>query len=89
MLRFHIRVNTGDKDITKMYWFVHKQWSTLSEEEQAKELNHIYKDYGRFATSVGVHKFFDSHGFEITVPQVITDYPVHKKDPLGSFFSKG
>ena len=75
MLRFHIRVNTGDKDVTKMYWFVHKKWDALSEEEQAKdwqaaidELNHIYKDYGRFATSVGVHKFFDSHGFEITVP---------------------
>jgi len=72
---FHIRVNTGDKDTTKMYWFVHKDHDTMSVEEQAeqwdaavKELNHIYKDYGRFATSAAVYSFFKYHGFEFTVP---------------------
>ena len=74
MLRFHIRVNTGDKNITTMYWFVHKEWATTSEEDQAsqwndavQELNHIYQDYGRFATSVGVTKLFDKFGFERTI----------------------
>lgn len=75
MIRFHIRVNNGDNNTTKMYWFVHKDWETKSEEEQTKdwqaaidELNHIYKDYGRFATSVGVTKLFDKFGFERTLP---------------------
>ena len=46
-----------------------------TEEEQTKdwqaaidELNHIYKDYGRFATSVGVNKLFEKFGFERTMP---------------------
>ena len=75
MMMFHIRVNTGDHDVTRMYWFVHKQYATLTAEEQSedwdkavKELNHIYKDYGRFATPTGVMRFFGAHGFEITIP---------------------
>lgn len=49
MVRFHIRVNNGYENMTRMYWFVHKKWETMSEEEQTKEwdaavkeLNHIY-----------------------------------------------
>jgi len=74
MVRFHIRVNNGYENMTRMYWFVHKKWETMSEEEQTKEwdaavkeLNHIYQDYGRFATTTGVTKFFDAHGFERTI----------------------
>ena len=75
MLMFHIRISTGDKNLVRQYHFVHKQYKTLSEDEQkadfdkaVKEINHIYKDYGRFATSVGVIKLFDKFGFERTIP---------------------
>jgi len=74
MVRFHIKVNTGDANLTTMYWFIHKDWETLSEEEQTAkwqeavdELNHVYKDYGRFATHIGVTKLFDKFGFERTI----------------------
>ena len=74
MVRFHIRVNNGDENTTRMYWFVHKEWETKAEEDQmkewdaaVKELNHIYKNYGRFATTTGITKFFDVHGFERTI----------------------
>lgn len=74
MLMFHIRVKTGDKDMVHQYHFAYKDQS-VSDEEQTKkwdkavkELNHIYQDYGRFATRKGVYNFFDYHGFEMTVP---------------------
>lgn len=74
MLMFHIRVKTGDKDMVHQYHFAYKDQS-VSDKEQAKkwdkavkELNHIYQDYGRFATRTGVYRFFDYHGFEMTVP---------------------
>lgn len=74
MLMFHIRVKTGDKDMVQQYHFAYKDQS-VSDKEQAKkwdktvkELNHIYQDYGRFATRTGVYRFFDYHGFEMTVP---------------------
>ena len=73
--RFHIRVNHGDKDITVQYYFVHKNYATMSEKEQTKafdeavkELDFIYKTYGRFATQTGVERFFKHHGFERTIP---------------------
>lgn len=74
MLMFHIRVKTGDKDMVHQYHFTYKDQS-VSDKEQAKkwdktvkELNHIYQDYGRFATRRGVYKFFEYHGFEMTIP---------------------
>ena len=75
MNMFHIRVKTGNENIGHLYHFVHKNYETLSTDEQwaewdktVKELNHIYKDYGRFATRTGVYRFFDYHGFEMTMP---------------------
>lgn len=74
MLRFNIRVNIGNENRTVKFYFVHKDWQTLSEEEMRKafddavaELNKVYKDYGRFATDVGVSKLFNSFGFERTI----------------------
>ncbi len=74
MVRFHIRVNNGDDNVTHKYYFVHKQWETLDEKEQekqwdsaVKELNDIYQRYGRFATQQGVISFFNEHKFELTV----------------------
>lgn len=75
MIRYKIRINNGDSNQTKTYYFVHKDWEKLLSEEQdnafdcaVKELNHIYQDYGRFATSTGVLKLFDKFGFEQTLP---------------------
>lgn len=75
MLMFHIRVKTGDADNVHRYHFTFKDRDNVSEEEQAKkwdeavkELNHIYQDYGRFATRKGVYNFFEYHGFEMTIP---------------------
>ena len=74
MIRYNIRVNYGDNDITKKFYFVHKDWQTLSTEDQnkafndaVKELNRVYKTYGRFATPVGIIKLFYSFGFEQTI----------------------
>ena len=75
MLMFQIKISTGDADKVRVYHFSHKQCDTVSIEQQkddfdtaVKEINHIYKDYGRFATSVGVLRLFDKFGFERTVP---------------------
>lgn len=75
MLRFNIRVNIGDNNITNKFFFVHKEWQTLSEDKQieqfdlaVKELNKVYKDYGRFATKIGVTKLFSKYGFEESLP---------------------
>lgn len=74
MVRYNIRVNYGDSDITKKFEFVHKSWNSLSNEEQdkafdkaVKELNRVYSTYGRFATSTGIIKLFDSFGFELSI----------------------
>jgi hypothetical protein len=75
MIRYHIRVNTGDGDVTHTYYFAHKDWKTISAKDSDKafddavqELNRVYKTYGRFATSVGVVRLFESFGFERTTP---------------------
>ena len=74
MIRYNIRVNTGDNDVTHVYYFVHKDWNNISQEDSDKafheavtELNRIYKTYGRFATQVGVTRLFESFGFERTI----------------------
>lgn len=74
MNRYFINVNNGDANITKQYCFVHHDWDSMSVEDQdaafdkaVKELNHIYKDYGRFATTIGVIRLFESFGFELSL----------------------
>ncbi len=74
MVRYHIRINTGDADKTATYYFVHKDWDKISQDESdtafndaVTELNRIYKTYGRFATPVGVTRLFESFGFERTI----------------------
>lgn len=75
MVRYNIRINHGDNNITKKYYFVHKDWANISKEESDKafndavqELNRIYKTYGRFATEVGIIRLFNTYGFEISIP---------------------
>lgn len=75
MVRYNIRINSGDNDVTYKYYFVHKDWETISQEESDKafneavtELNRIYKTYGRFATKTGVLRLFDSFGFMESLP---------------------
>lgn len=75
MIRYSIRVNHGDADVTVKYYFVHRNFASMTDEEQnkafdraVKELNRIYKTYGRFATESGVVSFFSSFGFERTIP---------------------
>ena len=74
MIRYNIRVNIGDNNNTVKFFFVHKDYATISEEasneafdKAVKELNHVYKDYGRFATKTGVIKLFETFGFEYTI----------------------
>ena len=62
----------------KKFEFVHKSWNSLSNEEQDKafdkavnELNRVYYTYGRFATSTGIIKLFDSFGFELSVKEYL------------------
>lgn len=73
MVRYHIRICTGDNNRVHTYYFIHKNHEDLTEDEQnilfneaVTELNRIYKTYGRFATSTGVINLFDSFGFEHT-----------------------
>lgn len=75
MVRYNIRITYGDKETCKKFYFVHRDWDKLSEDEQNKlfneaitELNRIYKDYGRFATTVGVSNLFSKYGFDISAP---------------------
>ena len=75
LIRYSIRVNHGDADVTVKYYFVHRDFASLTDEEQneafdmaVKELNRIYKMYGRFATEAGVTSLFRSFGFERTIP---------------------
>lgn len=70
MIRYNIHVNSGNENKTISYYFVHKDWATISEEDSNKEfdkavqeLNRIYQNYGRFATEIGVVKLFESFGF--------------------------
>ena len=74
MRRYNIRVNIGDNNTTHKFYFVHKNWKNLSDEEQdkafdkaVKEINRVY-EYGRFATQVGVSRLFAKYGFERTLP---------------------
>lgn len=75
MVRYNIRINIGDKDVTTKFYFVHKDYQTLNEEQQnvefdkaVKELERVYKNYGRFATEKAVESLFRGFGFERTVP---------------------
>lgn len=75
MVRYNIRINIGNEDRTVKFYFVHKNWQKLTEDEQQNdwqkaldELNHIYKDYGRFATEAAVTSLFNKFKFERTVP---------------------
>lgn len=74
MIRYNIHVNYGDKNITKKFFFIHRDYETISQEQSdkafddaVKELNKIYKTYGRFATETGITKLFSAFGFERTV----------------------
>ena len=69
--RYTIHVNYGDNNTTAEFQFVHKDYAKYSLEEQdnkfhlaVTELNHIYSDYGRFATVNGIKSLFDKYGFE-------------------------
>lgn len=71
MIRYNIRVNYGDNNRTNKFYFAHKDWRNVTQEESdkafdsaVKELNRIYKTYGRFATEVGIIRLFESYGFE-------------------------
>lgn len=73
MIRYFIRVNNGDSDNTVKYCFTHKDWNKLTQAEQdkafdaaVKELERIYKSYGRFATNTAVIRLFNSYGFELS-----------------------
>jgi len=70
---FDIHINIGDNNQTVHFYFTHINQG-LSLEDQAvdfdkavKELNRIYKNYGRFATATGVIRLFRAFGFEPTV----------------------
>lgn len=59
MVRYNIRI----KDVTTKFYFVHKDYQTLNEEQQSvefdkavKELERVYKTYGRFATEKAVDR---------------------------------
>lgn len=72
--RYFIRINIGDTKRTVKFYFVAKDQALSFDKqdemfhEAVTELNHIYKDYGRFATQVGVENLFDKYGFERTLP---------------------
>ena len=69
--RFTIRVKYGDNNTEIKLDYVHKDWAHLTIEEQeaafdkaVKELEHVYHDYGRFATLTGINNLFDKFGFQ-------------------------
>lgn len=69
-IRYCIRVNTGDDGHTTAYCFEHIGGKDMMELEQraifdvaVKELNKIYKNYGRFAEEDSVTRLFESYGF--------------------------
>lgn len=73
MVRYNLQIAHGDNNIVKKYYFINKNWQTLTKEETdkafdsaVKELDRIYKTYGRFATEVGILRLFDSFGFEVS-----------------------
>ncbi len=75
MNRYKIHINYGDDDKTAQFYFVHRDFANMTAEQQdeefdkaVKELNRIYKTYGRFATKVGIRRLFDSFGFEESMP---------------------
>lgn len=74
MVRYSIAIATGDPKKIKRYYFVHEDWAHTDKEisdkkfdEAVKELDHIYENYGRFATSVGVRNLFKAYGFDETI----------------------
>lgn len=71
MVRYNIRINYGDSNTTKKFYFVHKDTNKLSIEEQnevfdkvVKELDRIYRTYGKFVTQIGITNLFKHFRFE-------------------------
>ena len=71
MIKYFIKVNIGDNNITHNFSFIHKDFENITKEESdiafdkaVKELDRIYENYGRFATTRGVEKLFNTFGFE-------------------------
>lgn len=44
MIRYNIRINYGDANITKKFEFVHKSWNTLSDKEQNEAFDKAVKE---------------------------------------------
>ena len=71
---FHIHITVGTVEKVIYFHFVAIDQTKSLDEQKAmfndavQELNHIYKDYGRFATEYGVLSLFRKFGFEETVP---------------------
>lgn len=70
MVRYNIAIATG------RHYFVHedqahtdKKTSDKKFDEAVKELDRIYENYGRFATSVGVRNLFKVYGFDETLSE--------------------
>ena len=71
---FHIHIAVGTIEEVRLFHFVALDRTKSIDEQKTmfnnavQELNHVYKDYGRFATNFGVIKLFKKFGFEETVP---------------------
>ena len=44
MVRYSIRINHGDNNITTQFYFVHKDWQTISQEESNKAFDKAVKE---------------------------------------------
>ena len=44
MIRYNIRINYGDANITKKFEFVHKSWNTLLDKEQNEAFDKAVKE---------------------------------------------
>ena len=74
MISYTIQIANGDANTISRYYFVHKDWKNISKEESdaafdsaVKELNHIYSEYGRFATQTAILNLFHKFEFELSV----------------------
>lgn len=70
MIRYNIRITYGDNATCRKFYYVHENFNKLSKEEQdaafndaVTELDKIYKEYGRFATTHGINALFKKFGF--------------------------
>lgn len=77
-IKFHINIALGDRNYIRRFYFVYGYPDlnlNVSEEEitdkfdsAVKELNYIYKSFGRFVEAEAVVKLFKKYGFIETVP---------------------